>query len=537
MVLSLVRINITAMFAGIFKKYRAGKKASKTKIVLIVLLAVYAVGALMFSVGATFYQVCNVFFSAGLGWFYFALAGILVFALCFIGGVFMVQSQLFNARDNELLLSMPIKPSAILAGRLFALLISEYLFEAFIMIPVFVVLMIRGYISQLPAIGIVFFFAAVVLLPLFALAVGCLFGWLIALISSRMRGKNVITLALSLAFLGAYFWGYSKMMGYMTALQEKGAEIAEAVRRAVYPAYHLGVAIAEGKAASFLIFAACAVLPFLVMYALLSASFIKVATSERGARKVEYREKASRAAGARMSLLKRELSNLWATPMYILNTMLGAVALLVLAAVLIVRPELIMSSFEPGTGLLSFFDVRLAGVIVLAALCAINDVSAPSISIEGKTLWIIKSLPLTARDILMSKVALHLLVCGAPALIAGVVCIAVLPGVTALQAVLMLITPASVTLMFALLGVTLNLAFPRFDWINKIQPIKQGMSCMLTMFGGMALVAALAIVAFLLRRSIALDVYLLICTAVFIAASAALYVYLIGAGCRKFEEL
>ena len=538
MIHTLVKINLRALFAGMFRRYKGKKKNKPAMMILIGLLIIYIAGALMFSVGAIFFGISATFFDAGLGWFYFALAGIIVFALCFVSGIFMVQTQIFSARDNELLLSMPIKPSAILAGRLSALLIIEYLFEAVILIPVFVVLIMNNLLSRLPAAGIVFFFIAAALLPLIAIALGCFAGWVIALISSHMRNKNIVTLVLSIAFLAAYFWLYSRMMSNMNMLMTNGSEIADAVRRAVFPAYHLGVAIADGSVASFLIFAVFAIVPFTIMWALLSWSFVRLTTAGRGVKRIEYREKNLRASGSRTALLRRELLYFWSAPMYILNSSLGAIAALALTIVLIVRPGLITGVFSPDAGMLSAIDPGFAGAIVLAALAAMNFVSAPTISLEGKNLWIVKSLPVQTRDVLISKVGLHLTVCGIPSVLAGIACIIALPVNGIAQIVLTFIMPLSVTLMFAFLGITLNLTFPRFDWINPIQPVKQGMSSMLSMFGGMALIIALALVYVLLLSDVlALDIFLSLCTIALVAVSAGLCAYVLNAGCKKFDML
>ena len=538
MILTLIKINLIAMFAGIFRKYRKDRKVRPASVVLIGLLAVYVVGAMLFTFGAMFNGMAGPFFEAGIGWFYFALAGLVVFAICFVSGVFMVQAQIFSARDNELLLSMPVKPGAILGGRLAALMIIEYLFEIMVLIPVFVVLLINGYISAIPAAGIVFFFITAVLLPLIALALGCFVGWIVALISSRIRRKNIPTLILSLAFLVAYFWVYSRMMGNLNTLLVSGTQIAEAVRRAVFPAYHYGLAIADGNVLSFLIFAACAIIPFAIMYALLSVSFMKLATGGKSAKKVKYREKALRASGAGLALLKRELMHFWSLPMYIMNASMGAITTVVLAVLLAVRPALLLGMFDPQTGALAgLIDPGITGAIVLAALAMMNSISAPSISLEGKRLWIVKSLPVTARDILMAKAGMHIAISGIPAVLAGIACIAVIP-MNWLQITLTLVLPAVVTLMVALLGLALNLTFPRFDWINPIQPVKQGLSAMLTIFGGMAMILVLVLVyAFLPREALTLESYLLICAAAFATASAGLYLHLAGAGCRKFDTL
>ena len=49
--------------------------------------------------------------------------------------MFTAKAQLFEARDNELLLSMPIKPSAILASRMVSLLLLNLGFELLVAIP------------------------------------------------------------------------------------------------------------------------------------------------------------------------------------------------------------------------------------------------------------------------------------------------------------------------------------------------------------------------------------------------------------------
>ena len=538
MIFTLVKVNLRALFAGVFRRSRGKKKTKPITVILIGLLAAYVAGALAFSAGMMFYPLGAALFETGTGWFYFALAGIIVFALCFIGSVFMVQSQIFNARDNELLLSMPIKPSAILFGRIASLLVIEYIFQAIIIVPAFVVLCLNGYITYLPALGIVFFVLAAILLPLLPLSLGCLFGWLIAVVTSRMRSKQVFTLVLSLGFLTLYFWGYSKIMGYMTILIERGAEIAEAVRRAVPPAYHMGVAVESGDVLSFLMFALCVIVPFLLLWALLSASFVRIATARRGAKKIRYREKGLRTSGVRAALLKRELLHLWSLPMYILNSALGAVASLAAAAVLIVRPGILLNLADQAAAVIPGISPGLLGVIALSALAVTNFISAPSISLEGRQLWIVKSLPVRAGDILLAKAWMHIVACGVPALLAGLACIMRFQIQDAGQIILMIVMPQSVTLLFSLLGVTLNLTFPRLDWVNTVQPIKQGLSSMLSMFGGMALVVAIALAyGFLLSSVIGLEMFLILCTIIFLAASAVLYFNLINGGCRKFEEL
>jgi len=537
MILTLAKVNLSALFAGMFRRYRSKKKIKPIVAVLIGLLVIYVVGALGITIGTTFYGLADFLFPAGIGWFYFAFMGLLVFALCFIGSIFMVQSQMFSAKDNELLLSMPIKPMAILAGRLCALMVIEVLYSALIVVPAFVVLLITGYISVVPVVGLIFLILSIVLLPLFALALGSFIGWIIALISSRLRNKNIPTLVLSLIFLGAYLWGYSQIVGNINILAERSEDIALSVQRFVFPAYHLGLAIADGSLLSFLIFALCAVAPFYIMCLLLARGFTKLTSGGRGAKKIEYREKALRVSGVMPALIKRELSLLWSQPMYILNTTLGAIVMLVLAIILIVYPGLLLEPLRQASEVVPALDIGIMGALALSALAVMNTVSAPSVSLEGKTLWISRSLPVTARDILLSKAGMHLTVCGLPAAFAAIVCVIILP-MSLPQAALTLLMPLAITLMLAFLGVVMNLTFPRFDWINPIQPVKQGASVMLTLFGGMAFFVMLFVLYLLLPGGlVSPEAYMFICVIAFLGISAGLYAYLVGPGARKFRTL
>ena len=175
--------------------------------------------------------------------------------------------------------------------------------------------------------------------------------------------------------------------------------------------------------------------------------------------------------------------------------------------------------------------------IALCFLCATDVISAPSISLEGKTLWLLKSLPVTPRTILMSKVNLHLVIALPPTLIASVCCIIALPMGAADAAAVVLI-PALMCVFGALLGVVTNLRFPKFDYINETAVIKNSMSVMITMFASWGVLAAPVILyVAALDGVIGLTAYLYICAALLAAACAAMYVYLGRGGARRFDAL
>ncbi len=532
--MTLLKLNLRALFARLIKRSNKTDKRGPVVKVLIILFAIYIISSFFFMFGTMFYQMIGPLYADGYGWLYFAIMGITVFALCFVGSIFAAQTQLFNAKDNDLLLSLPIRPSSILVSRLASLLALDYLFASFIVIPGFVIWCISQPVSF---VGIVFFWLSALILPLASLAFACLFAWLIALITSRMRRKNIITMILSLGFLALYLLFFTNVQNYIVRLTQNGAEIGEAIRSAAFPFYHYALAIAEGRFVSFLIFAICAIAPFAIAVALLSSNFIKIATTNRGALKIKYTEKTLKASSARSAFVYKELRHFISNPMYILNSAIGAVFMLIGAVILAIKPDLIFNVLSQITGVGINIAPATFIITALSGIAAFNIVSAPSISLEGKNLWIAQSLPVRTFDVLSAKVLMHVIVCGVPTLVSSLICAAAL-SVTLLQLVLIVVVPLLFTIFIGLVGVIINLQFPKFDWINEIQPIKQGIATLLTMFGAAAVVAALVVIyAFLLSGVMTVETYMLLVAALLIVLSAVFVGHLEKGGSRRFETL
>ena len=526
---ALLRVQLSSVIASLMRSSKGDKKRSVAGGAMIAVLFVFVALVLLFACGAMFYVLAGPLDSMGLDWFYFALAALTAFALCFIGSVFTAQQQLFAARDNELLLAMPIKPKFILGARMVMLLLINYALELIVLLPALVA---WGMQIGFTGAGIAAAVLSALLLPLLVMCFTCLFAWILAAISSRMRNKTIITMVLYLIFLAAYFYVYMNMNDLLTSLIANGAEVAGAMS-AVYPAYAFGQAIAEGNFVQLAGFAACCVVPFAIVYAILSRGFLAVTTRRPSAKKLVYRERALRVGSVRGALLRRELARFGANGMYILNAAMGSILTVAAAVALVIYRGTLIALLEP---LPAGWTAALMAV-ALCFLCGTDVISAPSISLEGKTLWLLKSLPVAPRAILMSKVELHLVIALPPTLIASACCVIALP-LTAAEAAAVVLLPALMCVFGALLGVVANLRFPKFDYINETAVVKNSASVMIAMFGCWAVLAAPAILYFvLLDGLVGLTAYLYICAAALAAACAAMYAYLGRGGSRRFENL
>ena len=498
---ALLRVQFASLWASLTRNTTGKKKKSAGKAVLVAILFVYILGCFVVMFGGMFYALAEPLSMLGLGWFYFALAGIVAAALCFIGSVFMAQQQLFNARDNELLLAMPIPASRILGSRMAALLLVNYAFELLVFIPAGVVWCVK---LPVTAMGVVCFVLVCLLLPFLILSFTCLFAWVLALISARMRYKTLITLVLSLAFLGAYMYAAMNLQNYLAALLQSSAQLAGSVEAYAYPAYALGKAVAGGDLLSLLGFAACCIVPFAVVCTLLSRFFSSV-TTKRASVRIKYRRTQLKAAGALRALLGKELRRFASNSMIILNSL----------------------GLMPGEGM-------LAGMAVLALsfMGAMDYISAAAVSLEGKSLWIPKTIPVPVRTILMAKVLLNVVI-ALPATLVASVCVAIALPMTALERVLVVLLPAVVAVFISLYGVVINLRFPKFDYINEVNVVKNSLSVCVCLFSSWGiLIAPTLLYVFLLSDVIGMTAYLGICGAALLVACALLYLKL----CRSEER-
>ena len=122
MLKTLLKVQFAALKASLLRSRRKQSKGGTGRTIGFAVLFLYVIICFFIMFGSMFSSICMPLHELGLGWLYFAIAGLMAFMLTFIGNVFATQTQLFDAKDNELLLSMPIAPKFILGSRMLLLL-------------------------------------------------------------------------------------------------------------------------------------------------------------------------------------------------------------------------------------------------------------------------------------------------------------------------------------------------------------------------------------------------------------------------------
>ena len=174
---NLMKIQLKGMLFRM--RQSGGKRASGALIVGLLIFCLLCIELVFVALWAQM----TVFCTMGLTWLYFSLAGILALALAVFGSVFMTQTQLYDAKDNELLLSMPIRPMQILMSRMAVLLVLTGVFTLAALLPAYVMYAAFFGVTVQIVVGWVLSAAALILL---AQAVCCALGWVLHWLLSRI---------------------------------------------------------------------------------------------------------------------------------------------------------------------------------------------------------------------------------------------------------------------------------------------------------------------------------------------------------------
>ncbi|MGN0328862.1 MAG: hypothetical protein ACI4D4_07760 [Lachnospira sp.] len=528
---TLLKKQMMETFSWVYFNRKNGKKRTGTGLLAYIVLCLGVYGML----GCMFYEMadamCNPLSKMGYGWLYFVMISLSAILMGVFGSVFSTFTSLYQAKDNDLLLSMPIPTSKIIMMRLSGVYMLGLIYELIVMIPALIV-WFRYVDVSLP--GIVFSIIIPFEMSIFVLTLSCILGWVVALISAKVKNKSFVTVFLSLAFIAGYYYIYMRAYKILGDLIANAQGIADGVKNILFPFYHMAMA-AEGNAISMLIFTGIILALFGIVYIVLSRGFIRLATTNKGAAKVKYNEGMVKSAKPETALLKKELKRFTGSPNYIMNCGLGIILMIVAGVALIVKCDTIrriISMPFDGIG-------QMVPLIVTAALCIVvstNDISAPSVSLEGKNIWILQVFPVSAWQVLKAKMKLHLLLTVPPAAFMTACALVVTkPSVEFL--ILIPVTVAIFIVDMAMFGLFMNLKTPNLNWTNEVVPIKQSFSVLITLFGGWAIVIIFAIVYLIMDGAVSSVAYLSMICGFFALLAILLFFWLKNRGTKIFERL
>jgi len=299
----LIRKQLLDTFSFAAKNRKTGKMrdTAGTLIHLILLgLIIYVAGRLFYKLSADYVAFLGM---SDFAWLLFAALGLIATGVAIAGSIFSSYSELYQARDNEFLLSMPIKPGVIVASRIIGCYVLCLMLEAIIIMPAFIALWKNGSIGFLVAAMEIL---SLLIYPVVALLVSSLFGWIIGTINTKLssRWRNLSILVLSMALVLLYILFFSKAVKTLMGATGGRKIFTYLFKTILYPAKLFGEACA-GEWKSFLLLLLICIVATVIMFMLVSATFNRIETASRGVGGKTFKEKKLKNSSASGALTQK----------------------------------------------------------------------------------------------------------------------------------------------------------------------------------------------------------------------------------------
>ncbi len=531
MLKALLKKQIAEVWRNYFFDYKKGKPISKSstiaKFILFGLLIVVLVGGMFFGLSVA---LCGALAPLGLGWLYFDILAVLAILLGIFGSVFNTYASLYLAKDNDLLLSMPIPVKYIVASRLLNVYLLGLMYSGVVFVPAVLVYLAIGGIGVSTVIGCIVMLLQV---SVIVLILSCLLGYVVAKISVKLKGKSFITVAISLAFIALYYVFYFNLQTIISSLIDNAVNYGVAIKDSAYLLYLFGDC-ACGNYVSILIALALTVLMLYLTWMLLSKTFFKLATANTQAAKSPAKSKQESALSPDKALLKKEFARFTSSSSYMLNCGLGILMVPAAGIVMAINSGEIISNV--GSNLPSSAFLAMLIAIGGCIISSFNDAIAPSVSLEGKCFWQLQVLPVTPWQIIKAKLKMQLLLAAAPAVIFAI-CLIITVQTDALT-LAMCVLLILVSLIFdACFGMYVGIKHPCMNWTTEIVPIKQSSCVAIALFGPIVFFGLLGAIGYAISMLLPIAAVLALLIALTLLTSLLLCKWLKGKGSKILSEL
>ena len=485
-------------YAG-FNVYRHTKDPSdkKRRTALLCVIAFLLLALIGYVTGAAF-----VFEEYGIGRAIPILFPVLAMTIAFMVGIIKARGNLYRVRDRELLSSLPIRSMPVAAARLTKMYIDGVIVAILFVVPSFLVYGIAEHAGTTFWLMIV---PAILILPILPVALAAWVGIVFAALISRVRHKVLAEvllaviavvglLALSMAVTGGSavnvdLTGITQDQdGNQLSQQEMNDRIAKQAAEALEKieaktpfVKTWGSWFSGAKPAGLLILALVSLAVLLITAFVIGRNLFALSgrlapvTVHR-----DYKLTSLESHSVLEALVHKEAKRYFSSGLYVSNTIIGPVLAVVLAVLTAVfGPEELLRKM--GNMPVKLHPTAALPFLLSVPLCMMT-VTSSSISTEGKNWWIAKSLPIASGDILNAKLLFNMIVFAPFYLVAELVLLFTV-RVGVMQRLWLLLVPLVYIVFAIVLGLFLNLKFPKFKWNNEAEVIKQSAAVGLGILG------------------------------------------------------
>lgn len=416
------------------------------------------------------------------------LFALVVSIFTLIEGIYKSGNLLFNCKDDQLLLSLPVKKSTVLFIRILKFYVFELLFNTLFFLPVIIVyafIMHPGFTFYLSS------FFALLLLPIVPIILSCLIGFVITFLSSQFKGKNITQTIFTMLFLLVVMYLSYNMDGFIENIASKASGINDFITRLYYPVGAYISLINDFNIMTLIIYLLSHILLAFVTVFILGKFYYKINSSVKRVLVKHNNNHYIIKSNSKMSaFVKKELNRFISTPVFVTNAGFGLILYVIACIMVSIKYESIIQNFinifpEININYISsLLPILMFGLVCFASL--MTSITSSMISLEGKSFSILKSLPIKPIEIVLYKV-FSALVIMVPFILIGDIIIFIRFKFDLINMFLILIASIIIPFVSELIGIIFNLKYPKLDATNDTEVVKQSMSSMISVFIGIGL--------------------------------------------------
>ena len=526
--LKLLKINLLTYF-NFYKLLNAknGKEKLKEMLKFLFMVFIYFVIGIYIFIFAK--MVLNSYISLKIEYVllgeFFAISSI--FSL--FATIFKVEGILYNTKDYDNLISMPIKKTTIIGSKMLNLYISNLIFIFIIMLST-----LLAYIRVVEVTNAFYllFILSIFIIPLIPTIIAVIIGSVITTFASRFKIKKIVYFISMLALvIGSFYLSFQIDNTTELQLANLGENMVDTFNK-IYPLTKVYLNMLLNRdLESIILFISIPILLYLLTTLIIGLYYTNIVSKiNEKTFKRTYELKKVKKQSLMKALLTKEFKRYITSPTYILNSSMGLIIILCVSiGLLFISPEKIGAIL----GIEGMTELLVSrGPMLISVMLMLSSTSCSSISLEGKSLWIIKSLPIDTKKIFWGKILLNILLIMLPATIASASISYVLKlGIRGF--ILFLLNSLIYSFFISIFGLVINLHFPLLEWKSEIKVIKQSLSTFITTFGGMIL----GIIPLTIKTSMNPTMYILLIDGIVFLLAIILYIYLMTIGKKLFSKI
>lgn len=459
--ISLLKAQLLSLF-GINKfihKKRKGKKAKTGAVILILLFIAGCFGGYIYYYSKNFFNMQNgasVSVNKVVEFYSLIFSGLFIFFL--LTSLFNVLGGFYKSKDMELVLSFPVKKIYVVISKFVRILVFGIIISAFIFVFSYIAVLKSNIKENYNVLLIVL---SLLFSSLISTSIGFVIGTLILYVCSFFRAKS--------------FWQILSVLALFLALMFLPKQFGKGYGFIYYKLQDFAKWI-ESSATGFSIYLIISIASITITVVLTDLIFLGV---RNVVSKVKHSKKTkkNKTDSPFASEIKRNLKCFFSSASFSINSLIGPILTIMLGTVLIsFKGDNLFPSDSP-LGELLFTLLFIFFIVMTFLFEGIGAPSAVAVSIEGKTLWILRSSPVKARTIIFAK----FLLCALPSFVSLTYTlimfnICIVGKLNAVAVVFSIVVGIGLPIMISSWGLIANLLLPSLDWESENQVVKRSAS-------------------------------------------------------------